>query len=273
MLLLHQCRKSARRAPGPPSGASSRSELALGCRPPALAGASRSAPGPPSGASSRWRGSNPRYRYGRPGCRHNTSPAAVCVRTPDDRRARSETRSARSIASWAGWESNPRRGGLRDRCKASVCYRPTRRTTAVRRRSHPLESNQDLPGFSRARRPHAPGWVIRVPAPAGTHVVQLFGCQGAPRGAVRVVAGGPPAGPRRFGGAAVLGPGFEPGSGGSEPSVLPGWTSPVCQSQVTITARWRSMSQSVSSDVGRPGFEPGGSSDVGVTGRSASIAG
>ena len=55
------------------------------------------------------------------------------------------------IPAWVGWESNPRDGGLRIRYKANVCYRP-----AVARRhdelsSHPLELNQILSGFSRAR--------------------------------------------------------------------------------------------------------------------------
>jgi hypothetical protein len=53
---------------------------------------------------------------------------------------------ARSVTpAWVGWESNPRCDGLRVRCKACVCYRPNS--------SHPLELNQNLSGFSRARRP------------------------------------------------------------------------------------------------------------------------
>lgn len=79
--------------------------------------------------------------------------------------ARSTTRS------WVGWESNPRFDGVRVRCKASVCYRPES--------PHPLESNQNLAGFSRARRPTTQEW--EVPA-AREHealvrrVVVLHGC-------------------------------------------------------------------------------------------------
>ena len=77
--------------------------------------------------------------------------------------------------------------------------------------SHPLESNQDLSGFSRARRPHAQEWVIRVPAPCGhprRSSLRFSECGPA----IELLSGRPPAGLRRFGGAAVLGPGFEPGS-------------------------------------------------------------
>lgn len=56
--------------------------------------------------------------------------------------ARSTTRT------WVERESNPRLVGVRIRCKASVCYRPDCGSLS-------LESNQNLPGFNRARRPHA----------------------------------------------------------------------------------------------------------------------
>lgn len=206
--------------------------------------------------SSRWRESNPRCRYGGPACRHNTSPAAVCrAHLTIFTRGRRGLRSTRAIGSWVGWGSNPRLDGLRDRCKANFCYRPIghrRRSSCFS--SHPLESNQDLSGFNQARRPHAPGWVIRVPAPAGTHVVQLFGFQVAPR------RGRPPAGPRRFGDAAVRGPGFEPGSERFRAVRRAELDQP-------------SMSIGISYLVGRPGFEPGGSSDSGFTDRTVSIAG
>ena len=55
----------------------------------------------------------------------------------------------------------------------------------------------------------------------------------------------PRAGPRRFGGAAAPGPGFEPGSDGSEPSVLPLDESGTCQSMsVMVAIRRRGDSQS-----------------------------
>ena len=69
------------------------------------------------------------------------------------RRGRSKARPA--IRTWVGWESNPRSGGVRNRCKASVCYQPFGIAS-----SHPLESNQNLSGFSRARRPTTLKWEV-----------------------------------------------------------------------------------------------------------------
>jgi hypothetical protein len=65
------------------------------------------------------------------------------------------------IRAWVGWESNPRRVGLRIRCKACVCYQPQVQ------RSHPLESNQNLSGFSRARRPTTQEWDVTLRRPTG----------------------------------------------------------------------------------------------------------
>ena len=62
--------------------------------------------------------------------------------------------------SWVGWESNPRFDGLRGRCKANVCYQP--------KSSHPLESNQNLSGFSQARRPTTQEWDVAVREILGT---------------------------------------------------------------------------------------------------------
>ncbi len=156
--------------------------------------------------------------------------------TPDDRRPQSEdsSRGRDRIVGRVGIE--PTSGRIKNPLQGQHLLPTPRTHVAVRLSSHPLESNQDLSGFSRARRPHAPEWVIRVPAPAGTHVNHLFGCQGAsaPTVGSACQAGRPPAGLRHFSGAAVLGPGFEPGSGGSEPSVVPSWTSPVCQSRIVV---------------------------------------
>lgn len=106
----------------------------------------------------------------------------------------------------------------------------------------------------------------RAPSSFYSSVVRERG----PRRASACQAGRPPAGPRRFGGAVVLGPGFEPGFYGSEPFVLP-------LDEPSMSVRdclaWQSECQSEST-VGRPGFEPGGSScDSGSTNRSVSIAG
>ena len=76
------------------------------------------------------------------------------------------------IRAWVGWESNPRRDGLRIRCKASVCYQPQGP------RSHPLESNQNLSVFSRARRPTTQEWDVTLRAPAGRRsVLSWVPCQ------------------------------------------------------------------------------------------------
>lgn len=113
----------------------------------------------------------------------------------------------------------------------------------TRSSSHPLESNQDLSSFSRARRPHAQEWVIRVPAPCGhpRRSSLRFSGSGAPR---RVASSRPPAGLRRFGGAAVLGPGFEPGSERFRAVRRAELDQP-------------SMSVVIACLVGRPGIEPG----------------
>jgi hypothetical protein len=76
------------------------------------------------------------------------------------------------------------------------------------------------------------------PRHAGTHVVQLFGFQESPR------EGRPPAGLRHFGGAAVLGPGFEPGSERFRAVRRAELDQP-------------SMSVVIACLVGRPGIEPG----------------
>lgn len=108
-------------------------------------------------------------------CRHNTSPAAVCSREgatcrTSRRGRRRRTRSARAIASWVGWESNPRHGGLRDRYKASVCYRPSRPTPWNRTRT----SRASAERADHMRQSGSSG----CPRHAGTLVVHLFGCQG-----------------------------------------------------------------------------------------------
>ncbi len=162
--------------------------------------------------------------------------------TPDDLHARSARMTFHACDRIVGRVGIEPTSGRFKRPLQSQLLLPTHR---ARRRSsclssHPLESNQDLSGFSQARRPHAPGWVIRVPAPAGPHVVQRFGFQVAPR------RGRPPAGPRRFGDAAVLGPGFEPGSERFRAVRRAELDQP-------------SMSVVIAYLVGRPGNDPGGS--------------
>lgn len=104
------------------------------------------------------------------------------------------------IRAWVGWESNPRCDGLRIRCKACVCYQPRGPSW-----SHPLESNQNLSGFSRARRPTTQEWDVTLRAPAGRRSVlswvpcqapsssSLFSCQRSQvaRAAVRSAHLGP----------------------------------------------------------------------------------
>lgn len=97
------------------------------------------------------------------------SPGGPDLRTAVDAGARS------AIHSWVEWESNPRVGGLRVRCKASICYRPEISE------SHPLESNQNLSGFNRARRPPTQEWDVcrvRERALASTlpHAAGCVGC-------------------------------------------------------------------------------------------------
>ena len=96
--------------------------------------------------------------------------------------ARSTTRT------WVEWESNPRFDGVRIRCKPAFATDPFVSS------SHPLESNQNLAGFSCARRPHAPEWEIDPRAcsvrargsvfigclPGHPSSSSLFGCQRSP---------------------------------------------------------------------------------------------
>ncbi len=102
------------------------------------------------------------------------------------------------LPAWVGWESNPRFDGLRIRYKACVCYRP-------KEQSHPLESNQNLSGFSRARRPTTQEWDVTLRGPVGRRSVlswvpcqapsssSLFDCQRSQvaRSAVRSAHLGP----------------------------------------------------------------------------------
>ena len=74
------------------------------------------------------------------------------------------------IRAWVGWESNPRCDGLRIRCKACVCYQPQGPW------SHPLESNQNLSGFSRARRPTTQEWDVTLRAPRRAAAASCRGC-------------------------------------------------------------------------------------------------
>ena len=88
------------------------------------------------------------------------------------------------IRAWVRWESNPRCDGARIRCKACVFYQPQGPSW-----SHPLESNQNLSGFDRARRPTTQEWDVTLRAPAGRRSVlswvpcqapsssSLFSCQ------------------------------------------------------------------------------------------------
>ncbi len=137
-------------------------------------------------------------------CRHREFE--IHVGASPTARLRSPTVRSRVHGSpaWVGWESNPRHDGLRNRCKASICYQPIGpplvrrgRTLAARRTrsllrcgppfdrlqlgSHPLESNQNLSVFSRARTPSTQEW--------GHHrssvVRDRRGAQGAPRATMR----------------------------------------------------------------------------------------
>ncbi len=186
--------------------------------------------------SSRRRESNPRYRYGGPVCRHNTSPAWRCVAAVErgahlnDHHARSAyaSRVSNRIVGRVGIEPTSR--GLRNRCKGQHLL-PTQElpTTESIESSHPLESNQDLSVFSQARRPHAPGWVIRVPAPCGH----------PRRSTLRFSGFAPSKADLRRGCAVSAAQQYwaldsNQDLNGSEPSVVPSWTSPVCQSQLPI---------------------------------------
>ena len=121
--------------------------------------------------------------------------------------------------------------------------------------SHPLESNQDLPGFGRARRPHAQGWGDSQ----GPGVVRLADRRRRALGNGRPRYRAPHRSSLRL---SEICPAFgqpvradlerdRAGSAaqryraqdsnldlyGSEPSVVPSWTSPVCGSQtVSLTA-------------------------------------
>ncbi len=116
---------------------------------------------------SRWWESNPRSRHGVPVCHHNTSPAAVCLECPRGhltvvgalgRASRVDER----IVGRAGIE--PASGQIKNLLQSQRLL-PTQLPRQARRvSSHPLESNQDLSGFSQARRPHAPGWGCAVAA-------------------------------------------------------------------------------------------------------------
>lgn len=101
-----------------------------------------------------------------------------------DPRRRPRARSR--ILAWVGWESNPREDGLSVRCTANICYRPGTNGVSC----HPLGSNQDLSGFSRARRPTVPRWTGAPspgiePGPLGFQPSAQTHCARMGRGAAR----------------------------------------------------------------------------------------
>jgi hypothetical protein len=64
------------------------------------------------------------------------------------------------LLAWVGWESNPRRDGVRNRYKASVCYQPELprhvhhdpiASVHITASSFPQELNLDLSGYSQVR--------------------------------------------------------------------------------------------------------------------------
>ena len=158
-----------------------------------------------SNQSGRW-GSNPRL--------HGPEPCALPLRyTPRGGRRGSRTLKAHrssvfetvAITHWLALPEavsvgrvgiEPTSYGLRDRCNASICYRP-----ASLAWPHPSESNRDLPLFRRTRRPPTQEWEIGVSG--DTPRPQLCSCQ---RSESRL---------------RVPDPGVEPRCRGSEPRVLP----------------------------------------------------
>lgn len=121
------------------------------------------------------------FRCGAPVCHRNTSPAW-----------RPRPGSGRNLGVEPAWAPGARplilRGSGGNRTHVSRCKKPVHNHSATNPpRSHPLESNQNLSGFSRARRPTTLGrdvcaarFVVarrgfRCPC-RGTHH-SLFGCQ------------------------------------------------------------------------------------------------
>jgi hypothetical protein len=215
---------------------------------------------------SRWRESNPAIPVWRTGVspQHFTCGGGGRVHLSSLERVRRTSRASARFVGGVGIEPTSR--GLRNRCKGQHLL-PTLKATENRKRtrkqsvptenraSHPLESNQNLLGFSQARRPTTQEWGESAPAPRPIER-SAGGRVRAPRRqtlAAAPLVGRPLRRPRRSSlrlsgsfatspserghtkgvsasrsrNAAVPDPGFEPGLDGSEPSVVADWTSPV----------------------------------------------
>ena len=106
-----------------------------------------------------------RSRLGEPMCHHNTSPAAVEANPPvEPRRVRRTSRALARCVSRVGIE--PTSGRFKKPLQSH-------RLLPAHGESHPLVSNQNLLGFSQARRPSTPEWE-REDAATGVLVVRLL---------------------------------------------------------------------------------------------------